>query len=69
MPDGESAADVTGCALTVGKTLLHSLCNQFADAIANDWIIEHRIEFVRRHRLLRWQERMTAQTIIVRFVG
>ena len=42
---------------------------QFVDAIANDWIIEHWIEFIRRKGLLRWREHMTAQTIIVQFLG
>ena len=28
--------------------MLHCVCNQFADALANDWIIEHRIELVWR---------------------
>jgi hypothetical protein len=41
MPDGESATDVQGRALAFGKPLLHSLCNHFADAIANGGIIEH----------------------------
>jgi hypothetical protein len=35
------------------NTLHHGFCNHFADAIANDQIIEHWIEFVRRERLLR----------------
>ncbi len=49
--------------------LFRSLCNHFADAIANDWIIEHWIEFVGRKRLLRLRNRMTARTITVRFLG
>jgi hypothetical protein len=28
------------------KSVLHCVCNQFADALANDWIIDHRIELV-----------------------
>jgi hypothetical protein len=41
----------------------------FTDAIANDQIIEHWIEFVRRERLLRLRNRMTARTIAIRFLG
>jgi hypothetical protein len=55
--------------LAFANTLLHSLCNQIADAVANDWIIEQWIEFVRRKGLLRWQDHMTARTITVRFLG
>jgi hypothetical protein len=47
--------------------LLHSLCNQFTDAIANGRMIEHWIELVRWKQLLRY--RMTARTITVRFLG
>jgi hypothetical protein len=55
--------------LAFANTLLYSLCNHFADAIANDWIIEYWIEFVRRKGLLRLRNRMTARTIAVRFLG
>jgi hypothetical protein len=68
-PDGEIAADMIGATtLAFGKPLLRSLCNHCADAIANNRIIEHWIEFVGGKRFLRLQNRMTARTIMVRFL-
>ena len=70
MTNGQIAADMIGTAtLAFANTLLHSLCNHFADAIANDCTIEHWIESVGWKRLLRLQNRMSARTILVRFLG
>ena len=61
----ETAFDEAWITLSV----LHCVCNQFADALANDWIIEHRIELVWRKGLLRVQERIAGRTIPVRLPG
>jgi hypothetical protein len=55
--------------LTFGKSLLHGLSNHLADAFAQDRIIVHWIEFIRRERLLRLQDRITGRTITVRVHG
>src|SRR5580704_14694727 len=52
-PDGGTAAEHDrGHDLAFGKPLLRSLCNHCADAIANNRIIEHWIEFVGGKRFL-----------------
>jgi hypothetical protein len=52
--------------LTFGKSLLHGLSNHLADAFAQDRIIVHWIESIRREQILRLQDRISDRTIIVR---
>jgi hypothetical protein len=67
---GRHGAQRTGeGALTFGKSLLHGLGNHLSDALAQDRIIVHWIEFIRRERLLRLQHRITGRTIAVRVHG
>jgi hypothetical protein len=67
---GRHGAQRTGeGALTFGKSLLHGLGNHLTDALAQDRIIVHWIEFIRRERLLRLQDRITGRTITVRVHG